>query len=141
MTWGAALREQARADLERLVTAGIRAAEPVLEAGRWLPPMPLFVTFAGELRALKLDQSALSDRRPASLVSAAIYLLAQHAPEARAVALVTGSRLAAERRDAIEVWAEHRDGAALTVLRPGPGRGSRPTSAYRGSRLVWATER
>jgi len=138
MTWGTSLSESARRDLEALIDAGLRAADPIIADARWLPPMPFVVTLGGELRALAVDEAAQPDRNPVRLVGAAIRLLREEAIEARAVALATGSRLEADRTDVVEVWAEHREGAAITVLRPYPRRGARADErAYRGSRLIW----
>lgn len=148
MTWGDSLGVQSRHDVEALTDAGLRAAARVLDTGRWLRPIPLAITFAGTVEELDSDAAALERRTPAALTSAAIYLLAQHAPQSRAVALVTGSRLTAEGRPAegrhvIEVWVEHRDGEALTVLQPYRRDRGRPQldapRAYTGSRLIWAT--
>lgn len=145
MTWGNDLGETSRRDVEALVGAGLGAAERALGAAHWLRPIPLVIDFAGTVTELELDATSLTRRTPAALTSAAIHLLAQHAPQARGVALVTGSRLTAERGDAIEVWVEHRDGDALTVLRPFDRAGGRlrlsAPRAYQGSRLIWMAAR
>ncbi len=143
MAWGASLSERSRRDVEALADAGLRAAERALGAAEWLRPIPLALSFTGAVQELELDSTALPRRTPAALTSAAIYLLAQHAPPSRAVALVTASRLTGRRHDAVEVWVEHRDGAALTVLREFTRRGGRARfgepRAYLGSPIVWAT--
>ncbi|HWL59808.1 MAG TPA: hypothetical protein VNQ48_02870 [Microbacteriaceae bacterium] len=145
MRWGTSLGEASRGDVEALANAGLGVAERALVVARWLRPIPLVIDFAGKITVLDLDASSIARRTPEALTSAAIHLLAQHAPQARAVALVTGSRLTADRVDAIEVWVEHRDGDALTVLRPFRRAGGRlrllAPRAYQGSRLIWARTR
>lgn len=144
MTWGGSLGVQSRRDIETIVDAGLVTAMQVRRAGRWLRPTPLTVSYSGKVEELELSSAGLPTRTPAALTSAAVYLLAQHAPQSRAVALVTGSRLTETGEDVIEVWVEHRDGEALTVLAPLPGRGARGSTpgtitAHAGTRLIWAS--
>ena len=143
MTPGASLREQSTRDIESLVTAAWARAAREVTTGRWLRPIPLLVTFTGGVRELELETADLARRTPEVLTSQAVYQLAQHSTEARAVALVTGVRLTSSRQPAVEVWVEHRDTGALTLLRAhrGTGRGFRvePWRAATGSRVVWTT--
>lgn len=143
MPWGGTLSAQARDDIEALVEAGLTAARGALAHATTFAAIPLAVSIDGEALQLAHDLDGLRRRTPEAVATSAVDVLLRTAPQARAVSLVTASRIRSGRTDAIEVWVEHREGAALTVLQPlKRNAAGRPVygelAAYNASRLVWA---
>ncbi len=144
MAWGAMLSASARIDVETLASTGLAIAHDALHHAVNFDPVPLVITEAGEALQLRHDRSRLGRAAPELVAKHARELLAASGPRTRAVALVTVARLVRYKSDAIEIWIEHREGAALTVLQPfvrdpiGRPEYYEPR-AFSASRFVWAT--
>jgi hypothetical protein len=144
MTSGDALGDEARAELDALLTAALRIAQQELDHAAAFDPFVLVTGADGRMLSAEIDRSQLG-RHPESeeLEQAATAQLAGLAASVRATALTLTTRLAKERSDAIEVRLDHRDGASFVVLLPftRPKFGGRTeygdTMTYRGAREVW----
>jgi len=118
MPWGDRLSAVARTDVERLVNGGLEAAWSALDKAHNFDPIPFLIGVEASARRLDYDRGRLGDVGPDAVARHALQLLVDRAAEARAIALVTVARLSQYEADAIEVWVEHREGEALTVLQP-----------------------
>ncbi len=118
-SWREALSDGARADVDRLVDAGLAVAKSKLQTLAVFPPVPIFVDEHGGIMQVAQDLAALG-KRPTieSMADDAILQLGKVREYARGVALVTSTHLAKERSDAVEVWVEHVEGIAVSVLLP-----------------------
>jgi len=121
MTWSDALSPAGRRDIQALVDAAIAAARSALAGAEVFAPIPLIVASNGGVLPLSAAQ-LIAPGTPAERQAAiAIEALRKVAPAARAAALVTPTRVAGSGQgagEALEIWAEHREGAALTLLQP-----------------------
>jgi hypothetical protein len=143
-SWRDGLSPAAQADLDRLLDSGLRLAQSHLAQTSEFTPFPLIVDVDGRLLAVDLDVSSLGKHPDeAEIGKAAAAQLRHLAPSARGTALVSNTRLAKGRTDAIEIKLEHSEGAALLVLLPykRPTFGGRTDygelKAFPGSREVW----
>lgn len=139
--WSDALSPQGRADMQALVDAAIAAGRTALSSAEIITPIPLLLTTSGQLLRLSIDQLVPPETPLPKQAEAAVAALGKAAAAARAVALVTTSQT--PRGAALEVWAEHAEGAALTLLQPykrsllGGLVEFEPLAAYPGQRRVW----
>jgi len=144
-SWRDALTRAALEDVQLLVDAGLAIGRDSLARAGVFPPVPLVVNFAGSV--LRLDHNASHLPRaasPAAVADDAIELLRRTAHVTHAVALVAPTRLAKARKDAVEIWIEHREGTALSLIQPyrRPALGGAVTfgapAAYPADRRIWA---
>ena len=137
--WGDALSPQARADVQGLVDAAIAAGRQALSSAEVIEPIPFLLSTNGQLLRLSAE-SAPGTPLPA-LAEQAVAKLRTAAPAARAVGLVTTTHTA--KGSTLQVWVEHAEGAALTLLQPykrsllGGLVEFEPLTAYPGDRRVW----
>ena len=143
-SWREALSDSARSDVDQLVDSGLAVAKSRLQTLAFFPPVAIFANEQGAIMQVAHDPSHLGRKATATAVADdAVLQLTKVKDQARGVALVTSTHLAKERTDAIEVWIEHREGVALTILLPY----QRPTlggvitfgqlRAFTGVRRVW----
>jgi len=143
-SWREALSDGARADVDRLVDAGLAVAKSRLQTLALFPPVPVFAREDGAIMQVAHDSTALGRRAKAEAIAEdAVQQLRKVKDSARGVALVTSTHLAKERSDAIEVWVEHTEGVAVSILLPY----QRPTlggvitfgqlRAFAASKRVW----
>lgn len=144
MTPGEALGDAVRADLDALLAAALRMAQQELEHASAFEPFVLVTDARGALLGADIDRSQLG-RHPESeeLAETAVAQLRGLSGLVRATALTLTTRLAKERRDAVEVRLDHREGASLVVILPftRPRFGGRTeygdTVTYRGNHDIW----
>lgn len=118
-SWREALSDGARADVDRLVDAGLAVAKSRLQTLALFPPVPVFANADGAIMQVAHDSTALGRRAKADAIADdAVRQLQKVKASARGVALVTSTHLAKERTDAIEVWVEHHEGVAVSILLP-----------------------
>lgn len=145
MTPGEALGDAERSDLDALLAAALRMARQELEHASAFDPFVLVTDARGALLGADIDRSQLG-RHPesAELVETATTQLRGLAPLVRATAITLTTRLAKQRRDAVEVRLDHREGASLVVILPftRPRFGGRTeygeTVTYRGNHDIWS---
>ncbi len=129
--------------MQGLVDAAIAAGRGALSNAGVITPIPLIVTVDGSVLQLSFDAPIAPGTPVQQQADAAIAALRKASAAGRAVALVTSTRLAKENSDAVEVWAEHAEGAALTLLQPfhrsllGGVVEFGALAAYPGQRRVW----
>jgi dihydropteroate synthase len=144
-SWREALSDGARADVDQLVDSGLAVAKSRLQTLAFFPPVPIFANGQGAIMQVAHDPSLLGRKATATEVADdAVEQLKKVRDSARGVALVTSTHLAKERTDAVEVWIEHREGIAVSVILPY----QRPTlggvitfgqlRAFAATRRVWA---
>ncbi len=140
--WSETLSPQARADVQAVVDAAIAAGRAALGSAGVIRPIPVLLSLNGQVVTLSIDQLVASETPLPAQASAALAALGKVAPAARAVALVTTSD--GQGGQALEVWTEHSEGAALTLLQPykrsllGGVVEFDGLTAYPGQRRVWA---
>ena len=118
-SWREALSDGARADVDRLVDAGLAVAKSRLQTLALFPPVPVFANADGAIMQVAHDSTALGRRPKADAIADdAVRQLQKVKTSARGVALITSTHLAKERTDAIEVWVEHHEGVAVSILLP-----------------------
>ena len=118
-SWREALSDGARADVDRLVDAGLAVAKSRLQTLALFPPVPVFANADGTIMQVAHDSTALGRRAKADAIADdAVRQLQKVKTSARGVALITSTHLAKERTDAIEVWVEHHEGVAVSILLP-----------------------
>ena len=143
-SWREALSDGARADVAHLVDAGLAVAKSRLQTLALFSPVPVFANEDGAIMQVAHDPSALGRRaKPEAIADDAVLQLQKVKGYARGVALITSTHLAKERTDAIEVWVEHAEGVAVSILLPY----QRPTlggvitfgqlRAFSASKRVW----
>ena len=144
-SWREALSDGARADVDQLVDSGLAVAKSRLQTLAFVPPVPIFANEQGAIMQVAHDPSRLGRKATATAVADdAVEQLKKVKDSARGVALVTSTHLAKERTDAVEVWVEHGEGIAVSIILPY----QRPTlggvitfgqlRAFTGARRVWA---
>ncbi|UDF12983.1 hypothetical protein LH407_12585 [Antiquaquibacter oligotrophicus] len=118
-SWGDAVDEAARADLDRLLETSIRLARTRLTEAAHFDPIAIVMTDDGRILEIEQDRSGLGKHPDIeSLIRTAMSHLRQVRDQARSVALIMNTRLQQERSDAVEIRLEHRAGAAATVFEP-----------------------
>ncbi|MCU1579056.1 MAG: hypothetical protein JWP19_1260 [Rhodoglobus sp.] len=142
--WRDDLSPAAQADADRLIDSALTIARANLARASEFEPFAILVDEGGRLLGTDWDTSALGKHPEIEdVIAAALLQLREIGRTSRATALVTNSRLAREKTDAIEVLFEHREGVALVVLLPykrarfGPNIEFGELSAFPGSREVW----
>ena len=142
--WRDDLSPAAHADVDRLIDSALTIARANLARASEFEPFAIVVADDGRLLGTDWDTSALGKHPEIEdVIAAALVQLRHIGRTSRATALVTNSRLARERTDAVEVRLEHRDGIALVVLLPykrarfGPNIEFGQLSAFTGTREVW----
>lgn len=144
-SWREALSDGARADVDQLVDSGLAVAKSRLQTLAFFPPVPIFANEQGAIMQVAHDPSGLGRKATATAVADdAVEQLKKVKEYARGVALITSTHLAKERTDAVEVWVEHGEGIAVSIILPY----QRPTlggvitfgqlRAFAGARRVWA---
>lgn len=138
------MSDSARADLDRMLEASVRAAQQRLTQASEFDPFALVIDPEGRLLAVDLDLSGLGKHPDAATIAKAITAqLGTLATSVRCTALTLNTRLSREKTDAVEVRLEHREHAALLVLLPykRPRFGGQidygQLRAFPGEREVW----
>jgi hypothetical protein len=110
--WGEGLSEVAKTEMDQVLTAAVTFAQTMLEGQGAFYPYAVKLTDAGETEMVTAPAGA--DDAMTSLVAA---LVAQRF-ELRAGAVVAAVHFESIGSDAVRVDLEHREGAALTLVRP-----------------------
>lgn len=110
--WGEGLSEVARTEMDQVLTEAVTFAQTMLEGQGAFYPYAVKLTDAGETEMVTAPAGA--DDALGALISA---LTAQRF-ELRAAAVVAAAHFESIGSDAVRVDLEHRDGAALTLVRP-----------------------
>jgi hypothetical protein len=110
--WGDDLSEVAKTEMDQVLTVAITFAEKMLEGQGAFYPYAVKLTESGETEMVTAP--AGSEDALATLTEA---LLAQR-HDLRVGAVVAAVHLQSIESDAVRVDLEHRDGAALTLVRP-----------------------
>ncbi|HEX7276654.1 MAG TPA: hypothetical protein VF244_04705 [Acidimicrobiales bacterium] len=110
--WGEGLSEVAKTEMDKVLTAAVTFAQTMLEGQGAFYPYAVKLTDAGDTEMATAP--AGSEDALASLIDA----LAAQRFELRAGAVVAAVHLESLASDAVRVDLEHREGAALTLIRP-----------------------
>ncbi len=110
--WGEGLSEVAKTEMDSVLTVAVTFAEKMLEGQGAFYPYAVKLTEAGQTEMVTAPAGA--DDALAALVAA----LAAQRFELRAGAVVAAVHFESIDSDAVRVDLEHRDGAALTLVRP-----------------------
>ncbi|HVF15225.1 MAG TPA: hypothetical protein VM942_11535 [Acidimicrobiales bacterium] len=110
--WGDGLSEVAKTEMDKVLTAAVTFAETMLEGQGAFYPYAVKLTDTGETEMATVP--AGSEDALATLVEG---LVAQRFA-LRSTAVVAAVHLESIGSDAVRVDLEHREGAALTLIRP-----------------------
>ncbi len=110
--WGDDLSEKAKTEMDQVLSVAVAFAEKMLEGQGAFYPYAVKLTDEGETEMVTAP--AGSEDALATLTAA---LVAQRF-ELRVAAVVAAVHLQSLESDAVRVDLEHRDGAALTLIRP-----------------------
>jgi len=117
-SWSDALSPQGRQDMQSLIDTAIAAGRKALSNSGVITPIPFLMTINGDVLQLSADQIVAPGTPAQQQADGIVDALRKASAAGRAAALVTSTRLAKENSDAVEVWAEHSEGAALTLIQP-----------------------
>jgi hypothetical protein len=110
--WGDDLSESAKTEMDKVLTAAIAFAEKMLEGQGAFYPYAVKLTEAGETEMVTAPAGSED-----ALTTLTETLVAQRF-ELKVGAVVAAVHLQSIESDAVRVDLEHRDGAALTLVRP-----------------------
>jgi hypothetical protein len=111
------LSQAAQADLDRIMKAGLDAAERELMRVSDFLPFVHTMDAEGRLLAASFDLSELGRHpEPEAVLDAVVARLRPGRTTMRATSIIVNTRLQAPRTDAIELRLEHAEGASMLVL-------------------------
>lgn len=111
------LSQAAQADLDRLMKAGLDAAERELVRVSDFLPFVHTMDGDGRLLAASFDLSDLGKHpEPEAVLGAVVARLRPGRTTLRATSVIVNTRLQSPRTDAIELRLEHAEGASMLVL-------------------------
>ncbi|MEA2825873.1 MAG: hypothetical protein QOG43_312, partial [Actinomycetota bacterium] len=110
--WGDGLSEKAKTEMDQILSVAIAFAEKMLEGQGAFYPFAVKLTDAGETEMVTAPAGAEDP------LAALTENLAGQRFELRAAAVAAAMHLQSLESDAVRVDLEHRDGAALTLIRP-----------------------
>jgi hypothetical protein len=110
--WGDGLSEKAKTEMDQILSVAIAFAEKMLEGQGAFYPFAVKLTDEGETEMVTAPAGAEDP-----LTALTENLTAQRF-ELRAAAVAAAMHLQSLESDAVRVDLEHRDGAALTLIRP-----------------------
>ena len=110
--WGEGLSEKAKTEMDKVLSVAIAFAEKMLEGQGAFYPYAVKLTEAGE------TEMATAPAGSEDALSTLTEVLVAQRFELRVGAVVAAVHLQSLESDAVRVDLEHRDGAALTLIRP-----------------------
>ncbi len=118
-SWRDALNADEQADVDRILDSALQVARANLGHASEFMTFALMTDGSGRVLEMTADD-ALRKKHPnaQALLNQTVTQLRQMANISRCSAIVSNTRIAAQKTDAIEVRIEHRAGAALMVLLP-----------------------
>ena len=110
--WGDGLSEVAKTEMDQVLSVAVAFAEKMLEGQGAFYPYAVKLTEAGETEMVTAPAAAED-----AMTTLTAGLVAQR-HDLRVGAVVAAVHLQSIESDAVRVDLEHRDGAALTLIRP-----------------------
>lgn len=129
--------------MQELIDSAFAVARAGLAGAEVLQATPLMVTLADDVLQLSIDDLVPAATPADQRLELALQALTRAESAARAFAVVATAHVAGQRSDAVEIWAEHREGVALTILQPfkrtliGGVVEFGEVSAYAADRRIW----
>ena len=118
-SWRDALNADDQAEVDRILDSALNAARAALGLSSEFITFALVTDESGRLLELTADEEFRKQHPDAeALLKQTVTQLRQMAAIARCSAIISNTRITAQRTDAIELRIEHRAGAALMVLLP-----------------------
>lgn len=118
-SWRDALNADEQADVDRILDSALHVARTNLGHASEFMTFALMTDGSGRVLEMTADDALRKKHLDASaLIKQTVTQLRQMANISRCSAIVSNTRISAQKSDAIEVRIEHRAGAALMVLLP-----------------------
>jgi len=118
-SWRDALSADQQADVDRILDSALNVARNHLSHASEFMTFALMTDSSGRVLELTADEELRKKHLDANaMIAQTVTQLRQLANLSRCSAIVSNTRVAALKTDAIEVRIEHRAGAALIVLLP-----------------------
>lgn len=118
-SWRDALNAEQQADVDRILDSSLNVARNHLSHASEFMTFALMTDATGRVLEMSADEALKKKHLDAqALIAQTVTQLRQMAAISRCSAIVSNTRIASLKSDAIEVRIEHKAGAALMVLLP-----------------------